>query len=137
MKEINKFIIEKLRINKDTGKGKYSYKYHPKTKEELRKILEKRLKIDKNTNLNDIDVSNITDMGVDDENIGLFDGLDPHNIDISEWNVSNVTNMKYMFFNCRNFNSDLSNWDVSNVDDMGDMFIDSPLEKNPPKWYKD
>ena len=25
---------------------------------------------------------------------------------------------------------------VSNVKDMRDMFYNSPLEKNPPKWYK-
>ena len=26
--------------------------------------------------------------------------------------------------------------DVSNVKDMSYMFDKSPLEKNPPKWYK-
>ena len=36
------------------------------------------------------------------------------------------------------FNGDISKWDVSNVKakDMLLMFYDSPLEKNPPKWYK-
>ena len=34
------------------------------------------------------------------------------------------------------FNGDISEWDVSNVKDMRDMFYNSPLEKNPPKWYK-
>ena len=41
-----------------------------------------------------------------------------------------------MMFSNSNFNGDISNWDVSNVKDMSYMFDESPLEKNPPKWYK-
>ena len=37
------------------------------------------------------------------------------NPDISSWDVSNVTNMAYMFSSASSFNQDLSNWDVSNV----------------------
>ena len=39
-------------------------------------------------------------------------------------------------FQYSKFNGDISKWDVSNVKDMGEMFNESPLEKNPPKWYK-
>ena len=35
------------------------------------------------------------------------------------------------------FNGDISNWNVSNVENMSYMFFGSPLEKNPPKWYKE
>ena len=61
------------------------------------------------------------------------------NGDISKWNVSNVENMISMFAhsNFTGENGDISNWDVSNVEDMRFMFIDSPLEKNTPKWYKE
>ena len=38
------------------------------------------------------------------------------------WDVSNVTNMIGMFTGNQSFNSDLSNWDVSNVTNMGSMF---------------
>ena len=42
---------------------------------------------------------------------------------IPELDVSNVTNMSYMFSNCENLTSlDLSNWDTSNVTIMGNMF---------------
>lgn len=95
---------------------KITYKYFPKDRDELRVILKKRLAEDKNANLNDIDVSEITDMN------DLFLGLDPHNIDISEWNVLNVENMYGMFSACVNFNSDLSNWNTSNLIDMKYMF---------------
>ena len=90
MKNLNNYIIERLHITKKTS----IYNYFPKTKEELRKILEERLTKDKNADLNDIDVSQITNM------FELFYKLDPHNIDISNWDVSNVTNMSYMFLNC-------------------------------------
>ena len=108
MKNLNNYIFEKLNI-KDI---KRQYNYFPKTRGELRQILEERLKEDQDADLNDIDVSEITNMK------DLFGHLDPHNIDISEWNVSNVTDMYKMFYDCNSFNSDLSNWDVSNVTDL-------------------
>ena len=40
---------------------------------------------------------------------------------IGSWNVSNVTNMSYMFFSSA-FNQPIDNWDVSNVTNMGSMF---------------
>jgi len=91
--------------------------YHPKTNEELRKLLGHLfVKRGKDADLNDIDVSNITDMSE------LFKDLDPHNIDIRYWDVSNVEDMNFMFSACTNFNCDLSGWDVRNVENMGWMF---------------
>ena len=79
MKQINKYIQERLHINKDTGN--HSYNYHPKTIDELKELVDKLIKERGNdADLNDIDTSEITDMN-------------------------------YMFYK-------------------------SPLEKNPPKWYK-
>lgn len=38
------------------------------------------------------------------------------NIDVSNWNVSNVTDFSYMFYKCNNLTElNLSNWNVSNV----------------------
>ena len=42
--------------------------------------------------------------------------------DISNWDVSNVTNMDFMFYNCIELDSDISQWDVSNVTSNDDMF---------------
>ena len=44
------------------------------------------------------------------------------NQDIDEWDVSKVTDMSYMFANADIFNQDLSRWDVSKVTDMSFMF---------------
>ena len=119
MKTINNYINEKLKIGKN---AKSQYNYFPKDRTELRKILEERLKEDKNANLNDIDVSEITDMGLDNNNESLFEDLDPHNIDVSQWDVSNVEDMSALFWGCENFNCDLSEWDVRKVKNMFALF---------------
>ena len=52
----------------------------------------------------------------------MFSECRQFNGDLSEWDVSNVTNMSNMFSECRQFNGDLSYWVVSNVTDMNSMF---------------
>ena len=129
----NDFMFEKLKIS---SKSKF-YSCQPKTREELRKILTERLAKDKNADLNDIDVSQIDNMSMIRGN-GLFEDLDPHNIDISEWDVSNVKTMRCMFFECENFTGKgLENWNVSNVKDMSYMFDGCISLKNKPSWYKE
>ena len=44
------------------------------------------------------------------------------NQDISSWDTSNVTNMRFMFHYATAFNQDISKWDVSKVTDMTRMF---------------
>ena len=86
----------------------------------------------KNGNISNWDVSNVEDMG------HMF-YVSSFNGDISNWNVSNVKNMNGMFMESKftGENGDISKWDVSNdKNNMYYMFSKSPLEKNPPKWYK-
>ena len=129
MNNLKTYIIEKLHLNKDIKVKEYNY--YPKDIYELRSLIKDLIEErGKDADLNDIDVSNITDMS------GLFKGLDPYKIDISEWDVSNVKNMSNMFYYCINFNSDLNNWDVSNVKDMRRMFNACKSLKNKPSWYK-
>ena len=113
MKSLSSYIQEKLIIKKSKSN---SYKYFPKTKKELKDIINKRIKQEGNeVDLNDIDVSKITDMSE------LFRETD-FNGDISKWDVSNVTNMRSMFYLCESFNQDISSWDVSKVTNMSAMF---------------
>jgi len=44
------------------------------------------------------------------------------NADISKWDVSNVTDMSYMFYANDSFKQNISNWNVSKVTDMSFMF---------------
>ena len=163
MKKLEEFVLEKLKVSK------IETKYHPTSKDELVDLIIKEIEANgPDCSLNHIDVSDITDMSY------LFRGgtksqyqdghpvLSEFNGDISNWDVSNVTNMRFMFNECKyrgqngdisnwdvsnvtnmvgmfaysKFNGDISRWDVSNVENMGFMFYHSPLEKNPPKWYK-
>ena len=42
--------------------------------------------------------------------------------DVSNWDVSKVTNMRTLFYKNKKFNEDVSSWDTSSVTDMGAMF---------------
>ena len=44
------------------------------------------------------------------------------NEDISQWDVSSVTNMAGMFMGAEVFNQDIGDWDVSSVTNMEGMF---------------
>jgi len=55
------------------------------------------------------------------------------NGDISNWDVSNVTNMRSMFWHSV-FNGDISNWSVSNVTNMRDMFSKSVFNGDISNW---
>lgn len=117
----------------------------------LKNIIYQRVKKEgPNADLNDIDVSKVTDMS------DLF-AFTSFNGDISKWDVSNVKDMSRMFYESE-FNGDISKWDVKNVISMTSMFEGSkfngdiskwnvkklkymdnivercPLEKNPPLW---
>ena len=117
MKHLNIYITEYI-IKKKLDKPIDSeYKYHPQTKDELIENI-KELLYKKENDLNCIDTSAITDMSFLFLNINVI--ID--NIDVSNWNVSNVTNMEGLFNNCKKFNCDLNKWDVSNVKDMSYMF---------------
>ena len=151
MKPLNQYIKEKLIINKDYRDVNM---LTPKSFDELRKIIVDRyIKLGPGTkqdpiDFNDIDVSNL-DSFCNDNDKGIFEGTKFKYIDISDWDVSSVTDMSYMFayckelesvgdlstwdvsnvtgmswmfYNCKYFNQDISNWDVSNVRDMNAMF---------------
>jgi surface protein len=55
----------------------------------------------------------------------LFFGYVSFNDDISKWDVSNVCNINGMFCNAKKFNQDISGWNVSNVTTMACMFCNA------------
>ena len=126
VKGLNNYITEKLQIGSNTKLGN-NYNYCPKTRDELRDLVKKLIKERGNeANLNDIDVSKITNMH------GMFYNSQ-FNGDISGWDVGNVTDMSCMFTDSK-FNKDISKWDVSNVTDMSDMFSHSQFNGDIKDW---
>ena len=99
----------------------------PINREELEDLIMQRIdQYGPKCNLNDIDVSGITDMSFLFCDM-TFDG------DISKWNVSRVKNMSSMFAGST-FNGDLSKWDVSKVENMNSMFSYSRFNSDISKW---
>lgn len=87
--------------------------YHPRTKEELQKLIE-----DSSISLWEIDTSAITDMSL------LFHRTKREDFSgIEYWNVSSVEDMGLMFYGVKDFNEPLGAWNVSNVKDMNGMFL--------------
>ncbi len=50
-------------------------------------------------------------------------GKSKFNENISNWNVSNATNLKGMFHGAKNFNQKLNNWNISNFTTMDRIFF--------------
>ena len=148
MKHIQQFITEKksFLVNKRLT-STISNMYQAKDIDDLKNIILDRLS-NGDTDLNDIDVTNITDMtglfkdinikleyklghiDIDKWNMinvvnayGMFEDCTDFEADLSNWNVSNIRDMSYMFMNCHKFNSDLSNWNTTNIEHMTSAFF--------------
>jgi surface protein len=78
----------------------------------------------------------VTDMNVYVEALDSNVGFDSSfNGDISQWDVSSVTNMYALFSWISAFNQDISSWDVSSVTNMESMFSGaSSFNRDISKW---
>lgn len=120
MRQINEYIISK-------STKRYTIKAN---NDNIRQIVKDELdRLGNNVDLNHIDVSKVTNMSwlfsaKKINKLCLLYDYPKLNPDISSWNVSNVIDMKYMFYYCECFNCNISEWDVSNVIDMYAMFYE-------------
>ena len=65
----------------------------------------------------------------------MFGNCQLFNQNISNWNVSSVTSMKFAFYSTPLFNQNISKWDVSNVNDTSSMFyICDNFNQNIGSW---
>ncbi|MDZ7717563.1 MAG: BspA family leucine-rich repeat surface protein [Balneolaceae bacterium] len=65
----------------------------------------------------------------------MFSGATTFNGNVGTWDVSSVTDMSFMFNNASSFNGDLSEWDVGKVTNMRNMFAGaSSFNKDVSVW---
>lgn len=120
MRQLKEIIFEKLKISSNSKVEKQEYKYHPKDRNELIKIIEDRIKEENDDiDFNDINTSNLTDM----EGAFAYKGK-LSKIDISAWDVSGVKCMMEMFAGCKSLESigDISDWKIDSLTDITGMF---------------
>lgn len=125
MKRLEEFVNEKLKVSVK--------QYKPKDLKELTQIIKDAVADDNEADLNFIDTSLITSMNSLFEDID-FDG------DISNWDVSNVKDMDYMFYtsNFTGKNSPgMNKWNVSGAKTMDSMFEMSKFAQDISGWEID
>lgn len=125
MRKLEDFVNEKLKVSAN--------QYKPKDLKELTQIIKDAVADDNEADLNFIDTSLITSMNSLFEDID-FDG------DISNWDVSNVKDMDYMFYtsNFTGKNSPgMNKWNVLNAETMDSMFEMSKFEQDISGWEID
>jgi surface protein len=107
-----------------------NYDYFPETNKELRELIDKIIyKYGICADLNNVRVSYINNFE------DVFSGKVQFNGDVSEWDVSNGLDFRFMFFICRNFNSNVSMWDISNGKYFEYMFSScDDFNSNLSKW---
>ena len=71
----------------------------------------------------------VTDMS------GMFMNARSFNQDIGDWNVDNVTTMRFMFTGASSFDQDIHSWDTDNVLDMSGMFMDTSFNQPIDNWH--
>ena len=128
---LNEFIDEKLIINKNSNIVGITYKYHPKTREELIEILSKLCDYDNEIymknyilDVSNIDVSNINDFSNIFLSIDNASYVRMKKLIISGWDTSSATNMCQMFGGLLEVEEiiGIDELNVSNVIDMSWMF---------------
>jgi hypothetical protein len=98
-------------------------------RDHLDKVIEGHIQAFGNeVDLNHLDVSNVVNMAV------LFaNSNSKFNGNISNWNLSNVENMRHMFAGSL-FNGDISQWNVSKVKNMKGLFYNTQFNGQISEW---
>ena len=119
----NKYKIKKEEIMIFNGKEEYYlYAFYKDTK--IENDDDKYIQIDKKIKNDD---DNKMELKLRIINKKIMEQIIIRNdLDLSKWNISNVTNMSYLFSDCNSLISlpDISKWNTSNVTNMSYLFSD-------------
>jgi surface protein len=64
----------------------------------------------------------------------IFAGCQVMNEDLSNWDVSGITNFQRVFYDCFAFNQPLASWDVSSATNMFGMFLSTDFNQDISGW---
>ena len=132
-----KQTIRRAILNELGEYGTGEFKYFPKNKEDLQRILCEIFQAYSavSSEYNQIDTSAVIKMDRLFCDCGCPELQENFNSPIDRWNTSNITDMSEMFSGCEEFNQNISDWDVHNVLDMYKMFADCyEFNCNLSKW---
>ena len=76
---------------------------------------------------------NLTDTSKVTNMCNMFQNTSSFSSSLTSWDVMNVTNMSWMFYNSV-FNGDVSTWNISNVEDFFNAFASSQFNNNIANW---
>lgn len=118
MKQIDQYITEKFKLS-----SKNIQKKKVKTFVELKNLIACEYEEQGHPEILDLNHIDITEL---DNLIYLFDydGFKINNVDVSDWDVSNIRDFQGTFMGMHNFDCDLSNWDVSKANGFESMFFE-------------
>lgn len=150
MKKFNDYINEKLVLNKNTKMKQVVVHNKAEFRKAVNDIVEKTGD-DQNLDLTSINVSNLVDMtrllrscitikhlDISNWNVSQVKSMaymfppSLETVDLSDWDVSEVQTMEGMFYNCQNLKEigDISNWETKSLENTADMFSDCKSIKN-------
>jgi surface protein len=105
------------------------------TKDNIRRLVEEYIDDNNPRNLKPISEWDVSNVT---DMQSVFYGYSDFNEPLNRWDVSKVTNMDGTFYGCNKFNQPLNDWNVSNVTNMRNMFEIAPKmqEENKPSVEK-
>ena len=108
------YITEKFRLSRDNIQSNLV----PKNFSELQHIISDKIGESNILDMNNVDISNIKNLS------NAFSSWNIVEVDVSDWDISHVTNLSAMFGGCKYLRKviGLENWDISNVKSMAFMF---------------
>lgn len=84
----------------------------------------------RNMNITATDIPNLSNVTSFEKTFAICDNL-VGNLSMSNWNISNVTNLNGTFTGCFLFNQPVGNWNTSNVTQMSSTFVQATSFNQP------
>jgi hypothetical protein len=127
--EFTKYINKKIKLNIHTIRGLVNNDFSSNN-DFLKLCIDNNFNLLKINNCTLIDITELDVSHITDFSY-LFYGVEDFNQDISGWDVSNGEKFISVFSMCEEFNQDISGWDMSKAEDIESIFEDARSFNQP------